>query len=99
MTKYSVSAQQPTANTPPASEHVVQNVIALGRAYVRLVESANALLERKPFWTERLLLRMVRALYSRRLREMVGALPANVTAEILAGSDKMSGVVQGFSHN
>ena len=74
-------------------------MIVTGRAYVRIVEAADVLLDHRPVWTERLLLRMVRALYSHRLREMVGALPADISAEIFAASDKMSGVVQGFSSN
>lgn len=38
----------------------------------------------EPVWTERLLLRLVKALYSHRLREMVAVLPPELTAEILA---------------
>jgi hypothetical protein len=39
-----------------------QRVITAGRACVRLIESADALLGYRPAWTEALLLRMVRAL-------------------------------------
>ena len=57
------------------------------------------LLEQNPVWTEQLLLRLVRALYTRRLRGLVAILPPELTAEILAASEKTSGVVTGFSPN
>jgi hypothetical protein len=44
-----------------------QRVITAGRACVRLIEAADALLGYRPAWTEALLLRLVRALYRRRL--------------------------------
>ena len=74
-------------------EQILQNTIALGRAYVRMVETADALLERQPFWTEWLLLRLVRTLYSRRLREVVRVMLSEITNEILAASDKMTGPI------
>ena len=77
----------------------LQNVITTGRAYVRMVEAADALLADEPVWTERLLLRLVRSLYTHRLRLLVAALPSEVTAEILAASDKIGGTVRGFSNN
>ena len=76
-----------------------ERMIVTGRAYVRIVEAADVLLDYRPVWTERLLLRLVRALYSHRLRELVAVLPSDIMGEILAASDKMSGVVQGFSSN
>jgi len=45
-----------------------ERMIVTGRAYVRMVEAADVLLDHRPVWTERLLLRLVRALYSHRLR-------------------------------
>jgi hypothetical protein len=59
----------PTLNTSP------QRVITAGRACVRLIEAADALLGYRPAWTEALLLRLVPALYRRRLRGLVAAPP------------------------
>jgi hypothetical protein len=84
-----------TALTP---EQITSNMITTGRAYVRLVEAADVLLDRQPVWTERLLLRFVRALYSHRLRELVAVLPSDIMGEILAASEKM-GLVRGASQN
>ena len=64
-----------------------------------MIETADALLDRQPFWTERLLLRQVQTLYSHHLREMVQVMPSEITTEILAACEKMSGVVMGFSQN
>ena len=76
-----------------------ENLITYGRAVVRIIEAADALLDRRPVWTERLLLRLVRALYSHRLRDLAAVLPSDLTSEILAASEKMTGVVRGFSPN
>jgi hypothetical protein len=65
-------------------------VIVTGRAYVRLVESVDVPLDRQPMWTERALLRLVRALYSHRLSGLGVVLPSDITGEILAASE-MSG--------
>ena len=78
---------------------ILSNTITAGRATVRLIEAADLLLSRDPVWTEKLLLRLVRSLYTHRLRGLVAALPAEVTAEILAASDKITGPVRGFSNN
>jgi hypothetical protein len=83
----------------PNTDPIRENVITAGRAYVRLVEAADVLLGRHPAWTERLLLRLVPALYSRRLRELVAVLPADIMGEILAASEKMTGPVRGFTEN
>lgn len=50
------------------ADQLGERVIVTGRAYVRMIESADVLLSQNPAWTERGLLRLVRALYSRRLR-------------------------------
>jgi hypothetical protein len=80
-----------------------QRVITAGRACVRLIEAADALLGYRPAWTEALLSRrlrgLVRALYRHRLRELIGALPAEMGAEILAASEKIEGPVQGVGRN
>jgi hypothetical protein len=68
-----------------------QRVITSGRAYVRLIEAADALLGYCPAWTE--------ALLSRRLRGLVRALPPEMGAEILAASEKIEGPVQGVGRN
>jgi hypothetical protein len=49
-------------STQAEAEKIVENVIRLGRAAVRITEAADILLSFKPVWTERLLLRLVRAL-------------------------------------
>jgi hypothetical protein len=72
-----------------------QRVIAAGRAYVHLIEAADALLGYRPAWTEALLLRLVWALYRRRLRSLVVALPAEAGAEIWAASEKIGGAGAG----
>ena len=80
-------------------EEIINNAVGLGRAYVRMVETADALLERKPFWIEKLLLRIVRALYSHRLRELVATLPSELTDEVMAASERMMRVGKGFTKN
>ncbi len=82
-------------------EEQLDRVITASRACVRIIEAADALLDKDPVWTERLLLRLVRALYTHRLRGLVAVLPAEVTAETLrvAASDKITGPVRGFSNN
>jgi hypothetical protein len=81
------------------AEEILNNAVGLGRAYVRMVETADALLEREPFWTEKLLLRIVRTFYSHRLREMVAVLPPELTDEVLVASERMMGVAKGFTRN
>jgi hypothetical protein len=80
-----------------------QRVITAGRACVRLIEAADALLDNRPARTEALLSRrlrgLVRALYRRRLRGLIGALPAEMGAEILAASEKIEGPVQEVGRN
>ena len=83
----------------PSPQEVKLNVITVGRAYVRLIESADTLLERQPAIIERLILRVVRSLYTYQLRRLVGELPPEVTAEILAASEKITAPATGFSHN
>ena len=77
-------------------EQIQEDLIRFGRAAVRIVEAADTLLSFKPVWTERLLLRLVRALYQHRLRDIVALAPADMTAEILAASEKMTGPVRGL---
>ncbi len=84
---------------PPTPDQLISNVASTGRAYVRLIESTDLLLARNPVWTERLLLRMVRALYPQRLRALVAALPPDVSGEILVASEGMVGPVRDVSTN
>ena len=70
-----------------------------GRVYLRLVEAANILLAHRPVWTEWLLLRLVRVLYSRRLRRLVAVLLSDLTAEILAASERMAGPMGRVTQN
>ena len=73
------------------ADQLEERVIVTGRAYV--------LLSHNPAWTERVLLRLVRALYTRRLRGLVAALPSDITGEILAASERMTRPVRGFTEN
>ena len=86
-------------STQLTAEQIVANAVTMGKAIVRLLEACDILLERNPVWTEQLLLRLVRALYTHRLRGLVAILPPKLTAEILAASEKTSGIVTGFSPN
>ncbi len=67
------------ANAPsdaaPTPEQRLASAITYGRACVRIIEAADVLLAREPAWTERLLLRLVRSLYTHRLRGLVAAMP------------------------
>jgi hypothetical protein len=42
---------------------------------------------------------MVQAHYLNRMRGLLALMPPDMTIEILAASEKMSGAVMGFSHN
>ncbi len=44
------------------ADQLGERVIVTGRAYVRMIEAADVLLDHRPVWTERVLLRLVRAL-------------------------------------
>lgn len=83
----------------PDPQQIVEKLVSVGRCYVRLIDAADILLPYEPAWTERFLLRLVRRLYTHRLREMVATLPADVTAEILSASERMTGPVRGFTTN
>ena len=66
---------------------------------MRVVEAAEVILTRNPPLVERVVLRLALKICHFQLRRMVAALPAEITAEILAGSDKMTGPVRGFTQN
>ena len=86
-------------HTDLTPEQIMANAVTLGKVLVRILEVCDILLERNSVWTEQLLLRLVRALYTHRLRGLVAVLPPELTAEILAASERMSGVVMGFAPN
>ena len=86
-----------TAKLTP--EQIQERVTRFGRTCVRMVEATDVMLSFEPEWTERLLLQMVKALYQRRLRELVKDMPAGMTAEIRAASGKMTGPVREFTQN
>lgn len=71
--------------TPTSQASSRDIVIHAGHAYLQMIASAHILLEREPFWTECLLLRLVRTLYTHRLRRLLNLLPDDMVTEILAG--------------
>jgi hypothetical protein len=81
------------------SNEIRDKVITQGRAYVRLIEATDLLLTGHLAWTERLLLRLVHSLYTHRLRGLVGELPPEISAEILAASEKIKGPIGEISRN
>lgn len=87
---------QPEAPTEPR-----EIVIANGRACLHMVAATHVLLEREPFWTEALLLRLVRWLYTRRLQNLIALLPEDMVVEILAehNEPEILGDVTPFSAN
>ncbi len=55
-----------------------------GTAYRNLVQGSDDLLSNRPlFWTERLLLRLVRSLYRKRLRDILMLVDDDMADEIL----------------
>jgi hypothetical protein len=75
-----------------------ENVIATGRAIVKIVEGADYLYPHSRR-VERLILKIVRWLYRKRLRELIATLPADIGAEILVASDNITGPVSDISLN
>ena len=61
------------------------DLLANGRVYVDLVKGADRLLAGNLAWTERILLRLVRRLYTNRLRKLVLILPPEIANELLKG--------------
>lgn len=66
-------------------EQIRQRLQAQEEAYRQMVEGAEALLKGQLFWTERALLKLVRALYRRRV-EPVGIIATEVHADDLSPS-------------
>ena len=68
------------------------NAIQFGRAIVKIIKGAEVLLPGSRR-IEHVLLKAVLWLYRPRLRAMIGMLLADVSAEILAASDNITGPV------
>ena len=77
---------------PLSAEQRRSNVITYGRSLVKILEGADHLYPDSRR-LERLTLKMVRWLYRRRLRELIGALSADIGAEILAAWDNITGPI------
>jgi hypothetical protein len=75
------------------------DLIRLGRAYVRLIEAADVLLETKLDQQGMIDLQAAREFAKRMLRELVEEVEPAVTAEIMAASERMVGTVQDVSNN
>ena len=75
-----------------SAEQRRSNVIAYGRAIVKILEGADHLYPDSRR-LERLTLKVVRWLYRRRLRELIGAVSADIGAEILAASENITGPI------
>jgi hypothetical protein len=75
------------------------NDVVQGRACIRLIEAADALLGSELTPEERAALVQARQQCVRRLRGLVARLPPGLTAQILAASDKVVGPSQGASQN
>jgi hypothetical protein len=76
----------------PTIEQIRQNTIAFGRALVKIVEGADYLYPDSRR-VERLVLKITRWLYRKRLRELIAVVPADIGAEILAAADNITGLV------
>ena len=84
--------------SPLTAKQRQENVIASGRAMVKLLEGADYLYPESRR-IERLTLKIVRRLYRKRLRELIAFVPADAGAEILAASENIKGPVGDVSLN
>jgi len=73
--------------------------IRAGRAYVRLIEAAEVIIELEEHDESREELQRVQRRYREGLRQLVAVLPADVTAQIMAASEKTLGTVQDVGRN
>jgi len=78
--------------SPLSTEQRRSNVITYGRSLVKILEGADQLYPESRR-LERLTLKVVRWLYRRRLRELIGAVSADIGAEILAASENITGPI------
>jgi hypothetical protein len=81
-----------------SAEQRRSNVITYGRSLVKILEGADHLYPDSRR-LERLTLKVVRGLYRRRLRGLIGTVPADIGAEILAASENITGPVGDVSLN
>ena len=84
--------------SPLTAKQRQENVIAFGRAMVKILEGADYLYPESRR-VERLTLKIVRWLYRKRLRELIALVPADAGAEILAASENITGPVGDVSLN
>ena len=76
-----------------------KNVIALGRAYVRLIEAAEVIAGYSENDEEAQRLRELAAEYRQGLRQLIDTVDPHVVAEILAASEKVLGPVNELGRN
>ncbi len=76
-----------------------RNIIALGRAYVRLIESAKLIAGYTEPDGEAERLQQLAKDYQAGLRQLLATVSPEVSAEILAASDKVLGPVQDHGLN
>ena len=86
-------------NAQPDIVEIIQNIVVHAQAVIRVIEMADLSLYRDLSWAEQFMLRMVQAHYLSRMLGLLALMPPGMTAEILTASEKMSGVVMGFSQN
>jgi hypothetical protein len=70
------------------------DIIALARAYVRLIEAAQVIIGYSGLNKERDQLRQLVKDYQAALRQLLATVPADVSAQILAASEKVLGPVR-----
>jgi len=86
-------------NARPDIVEIRQNIVIHAQVAMRFIEMADVSLYRDLSWAEQFMLRMVRAHYLNRMRSLFAVMPSDMTAEILAASDKLTGLVRGFTQN
>lgn len=68
------------------TEDTTREVIRYGQGLVNVLRGFKAL-EAKASWFERLLIKLLRTTYQRRLREIIGVVPAEIGDQILGTMD------------
>lgn len=76
-----------------------EQAITQGRAYVRLIEAADVLLASGKESGDMATLRAARRVCAERLRALVATLPPEVTAQIMAASERLAGPVGDIGKN
>ena len=75
------------------------DLIRRGRAYVRMIETAQVLVDYAELDSERAMLEQLAKAYRLLLRDLLRKVPAHVSAEIFAASEKVLGTVQDVGLN